>query len=97
MSEKKYPFNNSDSEWKENLSELEYHVLRNKGTEAPYKVRIQILLTQASITAKDVMCNYFHQSRNFNLLVAGQVLITSWNQQILSRFKTILWECAEPK
>lgn len=37
MSEKKYPFNNSDSEWKENLSELEYHVLRNKGTEAPFK------------------------------------------------------------
>ena len=37
MSEKKYAFNNSDSEWKENLSELEYHVLRNKGTEAPFK------------------------------------------------------------
>jgi|TARA_B110000495_G_C22967660_1_gene567649 peptide-methionine (R)-S-oxide reductase len=37
MSEKKYAFNNSDSEWKETLSELEYHVLRNKGTEAPFK------------------------------------------------------------
>ena len=37
MREKKYAFNNSDSEWKENLSELEYHVLRNKGTEAPFK------------------------------------------------------------
>jgi len=37
MSEKKYPFNNSDSEWKEKLSELEYHVLRNKGTEAPFR------------------------------------------------------------
>mgnify|MGYP006419159927 FL=1 len=37
MSEKKYPFNNSDSEWKEKLSELEYHVLRNKGTEAPFQ------------------------------------------------------------
>ena len=36
MSEKKYAFNNSDSEWKENLSELEFHVLRNKGTEAPF-------------------------------------------------------------
>lgn len=36
MSEKKYAFNKTDSDWKENLSELEYHVLRNKGTEAPF-------------------------------------------------------------
>jgi len=36
MSKKKYAFTKTDSEWKENLSELELHVLRNKGTEAPF-------------------------------------------------------------
>ena len=36
MHEKKYAFHNSDEEWKEKLSELEYHVLRKKGTEAPF-------------------------------------------------------------
>ena len=36
MSHKKYPITKTDHEWEENLSELEFHVLRNKGTEAPY-------------------------------------------------------------
>ena len=36
MHKKKYAFHNSDEEWKEKLSELEYHVLRKKGTEAPF-------------------------------------------------------------
>ena len=36
MHKKKYAFSNSDEEWKEKLSELEYHVMRKKGTEAPF-------------------------------------------------------------
>jgi len=36
MNEKKYTINKTDTEWKKNLSELEFHVLRNKGTEAPF-------------------------------------------------------------
>ncbi|MDG2227990.1 MAG: peptide-methionine (R)-S-oxide reductase MsrB [Flavobacteriales bacterium] len=36
MHKKKYAFHNSDEEWKEKLSELEYHVMRKKGTEAPF-------------------------------------------------------------
>ena len=33
---KKYPIQYSDSEWREKLSEEQFHVLRQKGTEAPH-------------------------------------------------------------
>ena len=33
---KEYKFNKSIDEWKEILTPLEYHVLRNAGTEKPY-------------------------------------------------------------
>ncbi|MFD2518992.1 peptide-methionine (R)-S-oxide reductase MsrB [Salinimicrobium flavum] len=33
---KKYPIERSESEWRENLSEEQYRVLRQKGTEAPH-------------------------------------------------------------
>ncbi|MCH7409844.1 peptide-methionine (R)-S-oxide reductase MsrB [Belliella sp. DSM 111904] len=35
MSNKKYEFEKSDEEWKEELDEISYHVLRQKGTERP--------------------------------------------------------------
>lgn len=33
---KKYPIELSDEEWKEKLSEDQYYILRQKGTEAPF-------------------------------------------------------------
>ena len=33
---KKYPIEHSDAEWREKLSEEQYRVLRQKGTEAPH-------------------------------------------------------------
>lgn len=33
---KKYPIEHSESEWRERLSEEQYRVLRQKGTEAPH-------------------------------------------------------------
>lgn len=32
----KYPKNKPENQWKEELDDLQYHVLRNKGTERPF-------------------------------------------------------------
>jgi len=34
--EKKYPVTKTEAEWKTQLSDIEYHVLRKKGTERPF-------------------------------------------------------------
>ncbi len=33
---KEYPLHKSEDDWKKELNEMEYHVLRNKGTERPF-------------------------------------------------------------
>jgi peptide-methionine (R)-S-oxide reductase len=65
MREKKYPFNNSDSEWKENLSELEYHVLRNKGTEAPFKGKYTDFIDKGFYYCKGCDVQLFSSEQKF--------------------------------
>ena len=36
MTDKKYPIEKKDKDWKEELSPEQYHVLREKGTERPF-------------------------------------------------------------
>jgi len=48
--DKKMPKN--DSEWKEKLSEEEYHVLREKGTEAPFSGKLWNETKEGTYTCK---------------------------------------------
>ena len=36
MNDKKYPVQKSEQEWRESLSEKEFYILREQGTEAPF-------------------------------------------------------------
>ena len=65
MHEKKYAFHNSDEQWKEILTELEYHVLRNKGTEAPFKGKYTDFIDKGVYYCKGCDVQLFSSEQKF--------------------------------
>ena len=65
MHEKKYAFHNSDEQWKEILTELEYHVLRNKGTEAPFKGKYTDFIDKGVYHCKGCDLQLFSSEQKF--------------------------------
>ena len=65
MHEKKYAFHNSDEQWKEILTELEYHVMRNKGTEAPFKGKYTDFIDKGVYYCKGCDVQLFSSEQKF--------------------------------
>ncbi len=65
MHKKKYAFHNSDEEWKEKLSELEYHVMRKKGTEAPFAGEYTDFIDKGVYCCKGCAVQLFSSEQKF--------------------------------
>ncbi len=65
MHEKKYAFHNSEEQWQEILTELEYHVMRNKGTEAPFKGKYTDFIDKGVYYCKGCDVQLFSSEQKF--------------------------------
>ena len=50
MNNKKYPFHKSEEEWKKQLGDEQYRVLREHGTERPFTGKYNLLAEQGTYT-----------------------------------------------
>ncbi|WP_459209690.1 peptide-methionine (R)-S-oxide reductase MsrB [Aquimarina rhabdastrellae] len=62
----KYPYQKSESDWKEQLSEEEYRVLRQKGTERPFTGKYNIHFQKGTYTCKGCNTPLFESSSKFD-------------------------------
>ncbi len=62
----KYPYQKPESDWKEQLSEEEYRVLRQKGTERPFTGKYNIHFQKGTYTCKGCNTPLFESSSKFD-------------------------------
>ena len=65
----------TDAEWKAQLSEVEYEVLRKKVQKELIQVNIGIILKKELIFVQLVNHNFLNQTLNLNQIVVGLLLI----------------------
>ena len=75
LKNKDYKITRSNQEWREILTPLEYHVLRNAGTENPTQVYTTNTMKKEFIPAKVVTKNYINQKINITAIADGLLLI----------------------
>ena len=75
LKNKDYKITRSNQEWREILTPLEYHVLRNAGTEKPYTGLYDKHYKKEFIPAKVVTKNYINQKINITAIADGHLLI----------------------
>ena len=66
MTDEKFPFQLSDDEWKAKLSDMEYAVLREKGTERPYTGEYNLHFENGSYACKGCGTELFDSSSKFD-------------------------------
>lgn len=66
MSKKQFPINKSDSEWKNELDQERYHVLREKGTERPFTGTYNVHFEDGEYTCGACHAPLFKSENKFN-------------------------------
>lgn len=65
MSDKKYPIEKSDAEWREQLSGEEYRILRKKGTEMPHTGQYNLHFKDGTYACKGCDTPLFKSAHKF--------------------------------
>lgn len=66
MSETKYRVNKTDQEWRDQLSDFEYHVLRQAGTERPHTGEYNDTTTQGVYSCRACGAELFRSDHKFH-------------------------------
>jgi peptide-methionine (R)-S-oxide reductase len=66
MSENKYPYQKTEAQWKAQLSEEEYRVLRQKGTERPFTGTYNIHQENGEYNCKACSIKLFESNSKFD-------------------------------
>ncbi len=66
MSNKTYPINKTKEEWKSKLTDFEFEVLRNKGTERPFSGEFNDHNAEGTYTCKGCDLELFTNDMKFN-------------------------------
>lgn len=66
MKNKKYPFHQSEVDWKNQLGEEQYRVLREKGTERPFTGKYNLLAEKGTFTCGACNIPLFESSSKFD-------------------------------
>ena len=77
----KQKVNKTDEEWKNILSNEEYRVLRQKGTEYPHTGKYNLHLKMGFIIVMAARPPFLIVIRNLKLIVVGQVLMKQLRAQ----------------
>ena len=67
----------TDEEWKNLLTEKEYYITRQKGTEPPFQEKILKLLMVVFLNVNVVKMNFLTVQLNMNLAVDGLVFLSN--------------------
>ena len=65
MSNKDYPLKKSDSEWREELDDKRYHILREKGTERPFSGEYNLHFEEGTYTCGACNVPLFSSGQKF--------------------------------
>ncbi|MFD0861635.1 peptide-methionine (R)-S-oxide reductase MsrB [Sungkyunkwania multivorans] len=65
MKNNKYPVQKTDEEWRAQLSEKEYNILRNKGTEYPHTGKYNLHFEKGSYSCKGCGTQLFESDHKF--------------------------------
>lgn len=66
MSETKYPVTKTDQEWRQQLNDLEYHVLRQAGTERPHTGEYTDTTTEGVYSCRACGAELFRSDTKFH-------------------------------
>jgi peptide-methionine (R)-S-oxide reductase len=66
MKSNQYPIEKSEQEWKEILSDEEFRVLRNKGTERPFTSEFETFWDSGTYVCKGCGAELFHSETKFD-------------------------------
>ena len=88
--------NKSDEEWREQLTEEQYHVTRKHGTERAFSGRLDKHMTLAPIFVSAVQHRYFHPRLNLTQDRVGQAFLRRLTMQISAKRLMKAFLCAAP-
>ncbi len=66
MNKKKYPIQKPESEWRKELTDKQYHILREKGTEHPFTGKLNMHFEAGSYTCGACNTPLFESENKFN-------------------------------
>ena len=91
MSNKEYPIKKTETEWKEQLSPEEFHILRKKEPNAPLPESLMIIMKMEFTPVKDVDKPFMILLPNLIVAADGLPMILQFREP-LNSLKTIAME-----